>query len=347
MAKVRIGLIGLGFMGSTHFRIYKGMADAEIVAVADVDPAKRKGDISKVVGNIGNDDNSIPLDMTGITTYADGFDLIRDANVDVVDICCPTLYHSDYIVAALQAGKNVFAEKPFARNMEQAEKIAIAFKNSKGYLNFGMCVRAWPEYYYTRQEFQSGKYGKLFSATFRRLSPSVDGNAWENWFVDGNLSGGALLDMHLHDTDAIRFFFGRPKAVTSSGFKGGISKNGGVDHVITVYHFDDDALVEAEGAWMMSKNAPFEMSFILICEKATIRFDSNGLKIYWNSGEVETPTVEATTGWHKELAYFVDCVKNRITPDKYQDFESVFDGFKIVMAEQQSVDSKQRVEIKY
>ena len=104
MSKVRIGIIGLGFMGSTHFRIYRSLPNAEIVALADVDPAKRKGDISSVNGNIGNDDNSIPLDLTGVTTYENGFDLINDPNVDVVDICVPTPYHKDYMVAALKAG---------------------------------------------------------------------------------------------------------------------------------------------------------------------------------------------------------------------------------------------------
>ena len=66
MEKVRVGLIGLGFMGSTHFRIYEELEDAQIVALADIDPRKRAGDVSSVIGNIGNADNSQPLDMTGI-----------------------------------------------------------------------------------------------------------------------------------------------------------------------------------------------------------------------------------------------------------------------------------------
>ena len=53
MKTVRIGLIGFGFMGTTHFGVYKGLKNAQVVALADLDPAKRKGDISKVVGNIG------------------------------------------------------------------------------------------------------------------------------------------------------------------------------------------------------------------------------------------------------------------------------------------------------
>ena len=131
MEKVRIGLIGLGFMGSTHFRIYQELENAQLVALADIDPRKRAGDVSSVIGNIGNADNSQPLDMTGITTYESGYDLINDPNVDVVDICVPTPDHAGLIVAALNAGKHVMAEKPFARNLAQAEEIKAAFLISK------------------------------------------------------------------------------------------------------------------------------------------------------------------------------------------------------------------------
>ncbi|OQA85882.1 MAG: Inositol 2-dehydrogenase/D-chiro-inositol 3-dehydrogenase [Lentisphaerae bacterium ADurb.Bin242] len=345
MKKVRIGLIGLGFMGSTHFRIYEAMKDAQIVALADVDAAKRKGDVSKVVGNIGNADNSKPLNLTGVQVYKSGFDLVKDPNVDVVDICCPTPDHADYIIAALAAGKHVFSEKPLCRDLKQAARVEKAVKNTKQFVNFGMCVRAWPEYRYTYEQFKAGVYGKVLTATFRRLSPDIAGNAWQNWFMDGARSGGALLDMHLHDTDLVRYFFGRPTAVTSIGAN--IVSKGGTDHVITLYHFDNGALVEAEGGWSAPRTTPFEMTFQIICEKATVRLMAEGFKVYWKNGRVESPKVEATTGWHKELAYFVDCVRKGITPDKYQTFDDVLDSFKIAMAEQKSVDTGKKVTIKY
>ena len=209
MKQVKVGLIGLGFMGSTHFRIYEAMPNAKIVALADVDAKKRAGDISSVIGNIGNSDNSVPLCMDGINTYENAFDLINDPEVELVDICCPTPDHAKYILAALAAGKHVFAEKPLCRNREQEKEIGAAIANAKSFINFGMCVRAWPEYRYAWELFKSGKCGKMLTATFRRLSPSIDGNHWENWFMDKERSGGALLDMHLHDTDAICYFFGR------------------------------------------------------------------------------------------------------------------------------------------
>lgn len=86
MKHVKVGIIGFGFMGTTHWGVYRGLGNAKVVAIADVDPAKRGGDISKVVGNIGGGDNSKPLDLTGVKTYAEANDLIADPEVEIVDV---------------------------------------------------------------------------------------------------------------------------------------------------------------------------------------------------------------------------------------------------------------------
>ena len=338
MEKVRIGLIGLGFMGSTHFRIYEAMANAEVVALAEVDSAKRRGDISKVVGNIGNADNRIPLDLSGVKVYKDVLELVRDPAVEVVDICVPTEFHASYILAALAAGKHVHSEKPLCRTRAEADAIRAAVAQARGCFSVGLCVRCWPEYAYLNDEFKKGAFGKLLSATFRRLSPSIDGNNWENWFLDGRRSGGALLDMHTHDTDFICHLLGTPKAVTSVG-RTILSTNQGIDHVITFYDYGDGTVVEAEGCWGAPKATPFEMTFQVICEKATIRLMAEGFRVYWNDGRVEAPQVEATTGWHRELQYFVDCVQQGVKPDRYQTFDSVYQSYLVTLAEQASIDA--------
>ncbi|MEI8244899.1 MAG: Gfo/Idh/MocA family oxidoreductase [Lentisphaerota bacterium] len=347
--KVKIGIVGLGFMGTTHYGIYKSNSKAEVAAIADVDAAKRKGDIRKVIGNIGGGDNSKPLDLNGIKTYADGMDLINDPDVDVVDICVPTFLHCQYAVAALKAGKHVFCEKPLARNVKEAEAIIAEARKSDKFFSLGMCIRYWPEYSYARELYQSGKLGKLRSATFTRLSPSIAGNAWKNWFMDGKLSGGALLDLHLHDADAVRFFFGRPQAVTAFGTNSR-SSDGAMDHVITNYEFGDGALVAAEGGWAAAKGVPFEMSFQIICEKATIVFNAAGFKIYYENGRVEAPkpaNPALPTGWHEELDYFLGCVQKKQRPDKFITLEEMLDSMKIITAEQQSADKRKTVKIKY
>ncbi|MBR0242024.1 MAG: Gfo/Idh/MocA family oxidoreductase, partial [Kiritimatiellae bacterium] len=105
MKTVNRGIVGLGFMGTTHWGVYKGMKNARIVAVADVDAKKRRGDVSAVVGNIGGGDNSKPLDLAGVRVHERAAALIADPDVDVVDVCVPTPDHADIACAALAAGK--------------------------------------------------------------------------------------------------------------------------------------------------------------------------------------------------------------------------------------------------
>ncbi len=348
MAKVRIGIIGLGFMGTTHFGIHQMNPQAEVVAVADIDPVKLSGDISAVSGNIGTRDSD-QLDFTGIATYQDAYDLINNPNVDMVDICVPTFVHKKYAMAALLAGKHVFLEKPIARNLAEVEELAAAAKASGKNFNIGMCVRSWPEYFDARTRFKAGEFGALKSANFRRLSQSVDGGSWENWFMNNERSGSAMLDLHMHDIDQVRYFFGRPQAVTSFGARGVRSDNG-VDHVITNYDFGDGTLVVAEGGWAAGKTVPFEMSFQLICEKATVRFMGEGYKIYWEDGRIESPGVvdpKLPTGWHQELFYFVSCIVNGTKADKYQTIDEIVDSFKMYDAEVKSVESKKTVTVNY
>ena len=243
----------------------------------------------------------------------------------------------------------LFRSKPLCRNLEQAEEIKKAVEGSDKFFNVDMCVRAWPAYRHALVNYQAGKYGKMRAANFHRLSPCVDDGHWQDWFSYGELAGGALLDMHLHDTDFIATMFGNPKAVTANGIDGFVSKSG-IDHVITIYHYDDGALVSAEGTWGAPATAPFEMTFQIYCEKATLRLTPTDYTIYWTDGTVEKPELddkELPTGWHHQFKYFVDCVKNGVKPDKYQTFQSVYDAFKVIMAEQESIDKKQTIEIKY
>lgn len=348
MKKVKIGIVGLGFMGTTHFRIYRKLKNVEIAAISDVDPAKLAGDISKVIGNISEEDNSKPLNIDGVKTYSVVGDMLKDPSIDMVDICAPTPDHQKIAIEALESGKNVFCEKPVCRTLREVEALANFARKSGKFFNVGMCIRSWPEYYHVRNLYKEGKLGHVRSAFFRRLSPDITGNSWNNWFMDGKLSGGALLDLHLHDTDFIRFMFGRPKAVTSFGVNSVRSK-GGTDHVITNYHFDA-CMIAAEGGWCANRKVPFEMSFQMIFEKATVRLGGEGYKIYWENGDVESPQVGDSalpTGWHQELAYFVDCVEKNIRPEKYQNLDEIVDSFKIVTAEQESVDTGRTVTIKY
>jgi predicted dehydrogenase len=346
---INVGVIGLGFMGSTHFRIHQNHPLAKVVAVADIDEAKRKGDWRKVWGNIGDANNNDPVDMTGIQAYEDAFEMINNPNIDLVDICVPTYLHKQYVLAALKAGKNVMTEKPISRTGEDALEILEAYNKSGKSMVVGMCVRYWPEYQHAYQLIQSGKLGKIKTATFKRVSPNVAGNAWEDWYMNEKRSGGALLDLHLHDTDVIHYFFGKPKKVTSFGIKG-FRSDAGYDHIFTNYEYEENMLVFSEGSWAPATGTPFEMSFLIIGEKGTIRLSETGYKVIYEDGTVENPTPanpDLPTGWHVEIDYLLKCIAEGVKPEKYLTIEQMVDSITIVEAEAKSIAEKQTIEINY
>ena len=348
-ATIKVGIVGLGFMGSTHFRIYKDKPLAEIKAVADVDEAKLQGDWSKIIGNIGGADNMKPVNMAGIKTYKDAMDLINNPDIDLVDICLPTHLHAKYTIAALRAGKHVLCEKPMARELDEAREILAASQNASGFLMLGMCIRFWPEYQHAYQLVKSGKLGKIKSATFKRVSPSIAGTSWEDWFMKEKLSGGALLDLHLHDTDAIHYFFGKPKKVRSFGLKG-FRTDTGVDHVFTNYDFDDNMLVVAEGSWAPAGSTPFEMSFQIVGENATVRLSETGYKVIYEDGTIETPTPAKPglpTGWHAEIDYLLNCISQNKKPDDYMSIKEMVDSMAIVEAEKKSINENKTISVNY
>ena len=152
--KIKVGIIGLGFMGTTHFDIYRSSGKAGVVAVADTNAVKLRGDISSVVGNIGGGNNK-SLDLDGVSVYADGMELINDPAVELVDICLPVFLHKKFALAAINAGKHVLCEKPLAMNSADTAEIVAAAKNYNKCFMTGMCVRFWPEYRY--KKFRKGQ----------------------------------------------------------------------------------------------------------------------------------------------------------------------------------------------
>ena len=349
MEKVKIGIIGIGFMGSTHYHIHKSNSKAEVVAIADVDERKLKGDWSSIVGNIGGFDNN-NIDLTSVKTYKDGMELIADPDVETVDICVPTFLHEKYAVAALKAGKHVHLEKPIARNLTEAKNIVETAKKSGRKFSVGMCIRFWPEYRHAWELYKSGKIGKLVSATFKRVSPNIAGNAWEDWFMKSELSGGSLLDLHLHDIDEVINFFGKPDKVSAFGSKGFRSDSEGIDHAVAVYDFGNGTLVTTESGWDPASATPFEMSFQIVCENATIRLSETGYKIIWEDGTVEEPkpaSEDFPTGWHVELDYFLNCIINNENPDKYLDYDDMISGIALVEAAKKSIDNGETVKVNW
>jgi predicted dehydrogenase len=218
-------------------------------------------------------------------------------------------------------------------------------KQSRRVLQIGHCIRFWPEYVQARQIIRSGKYGKVKAASFRRLSASPAWS-WHNWMLDGSRSGGALMDLHIHDTDYVQYVFGMPKAVRTHGVVG---PSGKLDYVMTNYFYgNSDRVITAEGATIMRPSFGFEMSFNILLEHATVVYDYTRpvpFKLCLDKGEAIIPKVDKRSGHLLELIHFLKQAKGEAVP-KVLTPEDSLNSIKIILAEEQSATKGKEIPIK-
>jgi len=332
---VKVGLVGLGFMGQQHFVIYDAMAGVEVVAVCDRMPERVAAKAASIGGNIGE---TTELDLSAQSRYVSFPEMLESEELDAVDVCTPTYTHADLTVEALEAGAHVVCEKPMARTVQQCDRMIEAAQASDRLLFVAQCIRFWPEYEVLAGMVADGTLGKVRAARFTRQSPPPTW-ASENWLMDVDLSGGALLDLHIHDVDFILSVFGKPTGVLTRAVNG-------ADHVQTMYLYDDLACT-AEAGWVMPGSFPFEMGYQVLGEKGLLEFSlakAPALRFYPVDGEPYTPEFTPATGYQNELAYFMGCIERGEAPDRVPP-ESARDSVALIMAEAESVKTGGIVEV--
>jgi len=304
---LNIALIGCGFMGSMHAQIYTQLPEVCLLAVADrrVDMARAK------LNKLGL---SIPV-------YATLEELLaRHPNIAVVDICTPDDVHDADALLALGAGKHLFCEKPLSITLASVDRIIAKANAAKAFTQVGHCIRFWPEYQALRDFVRDNRGGRLLSLGLQRQAgrPSYSDGDWLN---QPKRSGGAALDLHIHDTDFVIALLGMPAAVTSRA----TFDYSGPSHIFTVYDLPGVAVC-AEGGWNYPARWGFRMAFQAVFENACIDFDSSKsptLSITWSDGAPEpmafiapaagkSATAEGNIaslgGYFNELQYFVASV---------------------------------------
>ncbi len=335
---IKIGVCGLGMMGLTHIDIYGAMDGVEVVAVADADEARLSG-ATKAAGNIEGQAQG-GLDYARVQKFSDAGDLIAQGDVDVVDICLPTPLHGRFALLAMAAKKHVLVEKPLCRTAQEAREFADAAQQAETIVMPAMCMRFWPGWDWLHDVVHTQKYGAVLGATFRRVVSHPGGR----FYLDGDQCGGALLDLHIHDTDFINYCFGKPQAVTSTGYS---KDSGAIDHVMTQYHYDDVPLVAAEGGWSMSEGYDFSMRYTVNFEKATACFDlarENPLMVFANGQDPQVITLAPEMGYNFEIAYFLECIREKKEPIQVT-LSSAAEALEIYEAELKSIETKQRVDV--
>ena len=323
----KVGIIGLGFIGKMHLGSLRKTGMAEIVAVADKEPANLGQGAAKA-GNIALDGD---LSLEGVKTYADGDDLLADPDVEVVLIAMPTHLHKEYVLKAIEAGKHIMCEKPFVRHTEEGEEILRALEGYEKNFMVLQCIRFWPAYAKAYELIKSGEYGKVVSAHFVRNSPKPTWS-WGNWLLANACGGGALVDLHIHDVDFVNYCFGKPAKIQAAGVPKGEE---GVGDIMAIYTYEDGPMVTLHGAWNFMPKFPFRMGFRMGLEEASFEFNSlldMNLHVYPSDGSVVVPEIDSADGYFLEEKYFFECIDKGEKPSLVTP-ESALDAIRLVEQE--------------
>jgi predicted dehydrogenase len=346
---LRVGIVGLGFMGMVHFHSYRKITNAQVLAICTPEPERRAGDWRGIKGNFGPAGEIV--DLTGVATYSEVDQLLADDNIDLVDITLPPALHADVCIKALAAGKQVFCEKPMALTIADCERMVPAAEQNKRLLLIGHVLPYFPEYRWARDVINSGQYGRLVGGSFKRViaDPKWLANYW-----NANQVGGPMLDLHVHDAHFIRLLFGLPVGVMSWGKQ----RDGLAEHWHTKFDYGSGGpSVHSVSGTINQQGRPFDHGFEIQLERATLCFEFaviNGAGAYLcpptllkEDGSIERPDLgdgDPMAAFEAELREVVTCIDQGRTSDTLG-ADLARDAIRLCHAEEASLHSGRSISL--
>ena len=347
---VRIGIVGLGYMGYTHFTAAAKLRGGKVTAISTRDPKKRAGDWSGISGNLGPSPSE-PVDLAKVTVHEDWRDLIADPHVDLVDVCLPTPLHEPVAVAAAGAGKHVLVEKPLAPDAAAAGRMVAAAESAGTLLMTAHVLPFFPEFRYLHEAVTKKKYGPLHALHLRRVIATPPGMT-QKMLAD---AGGWGADLHVHDDHLVCLLCGVPKAV----FARGLVRDGLLDHVHSQYVFGGAGggdgggpAVSCVSGGVAAKGHEFGHGFEAYFEKATLLFSAvnlggeftadRPLTVLSADGKVRQPSLKGGEEWFTPFAAELQAAVKGVKEGKAPAVLSgtlAADALRVVAAEAEAVRS--------
>lgn len=179
MKKLGVAVIGTGFWGKNHARIYKELANTNLVAICDVNAERAKTIAAQF----------------GVKAYTNSARMLKNQEIEAVSVCPWSTMLAKEALKALHAGKHVLVEKPMATNTKQAEKLLKTAQENGLHLTVGFLMRFIPGLQHIREAVETKKIGEWVCATAKRVSE------WPERIGDV----GVVKDTAIHDIDVMRY----------------------------------------------------------------------------------------------------------------------------------------------
>jgi UDP-N-acetylglucosamine 3-dehydrogenase len=302
MERLRIGVIGLGWFGEIHCDTIIGVPNLQLAGLCTRTPERLDALAAKY----------------GVRkTYRDYRDMLDDAEIDAVSVVTMWDQHTGPAVAALDAGKHVFLEKPMASTVADCDRIIAAAKRARGILLVGHICRFNPRYRMAKQAIAAGRIGRIVAMSSRRNIPA----AWTPQILN---KIGPIVGDAIHDTDLMLWFTGE-RIVSAYAQTVDVRGLKFPDIGQTMYRFAGGATATLETVWCMPEKTPFDID-----ERMSV-IGTDGLihiqDTFPNLGIVSRDKLHSpdTTYWpefdggrvgalKEEFAYFATCALEGKTP---------------------------------
>lgn len=300
---INIAILGAGRIGRLHAEVCNKIKNVDIVAIVDLDEEKGK-DLAS---------------LCEAKFYKNLDELLINENLDVVAVCTPTFTHLEAVKKIAKAGVNIFCEKPLALSLEEADLMINFIKKNKVKAIVAHVLRFWPEYCKAKEMIDNKVFGKISHIQCERLC-AIQNCDKGSWKTNEEESGGAALDLQIHDLDYLIWIFGEPTFLASSGV---YNKNlGGWSHINTLLKFENNVSGFINAGWDLVEGFPFTMILRVICEYGVIEWIYRSIKgykgrdkkfpltIYKSDGSNYVEKVGTADPYFREWEYFIDCIIN-------------------------------------
>lgn len=309
MNKIRIGVIGLGTMGSKHAEVFNDLADTEVKALVDLDIERAK----EIRQNLNID---API-------YQDYKQMLKANEVDAVAIALPDSMHKEPVMEALGAGKHVLVEKPLATTLDDCDQMIHFAEKQNKILMVNYTHRWAAQYYRTKEIVDSGKIGNIAMAYARKNDTIGVVKRWP-WLSESTPS--AFLSSH--DIDLVRWYMGcEAKSVYARAYAKVLKKIGydTLDVVQALVEFENGAIATFESGWIYPDTFPTATdSYIeLVGENGVIHIDRKSETLEYATPEVyEYPKLMISYrvngkiygAFRSCLEHFVECLQTGKEP---------------------------------
>ncbi len=305
---LQVALVGAGGMARTHAGCYATIPNTVLVGVMDI-----RGDAAQELAGLHS-----------AASFTDFEEMLNTLRPDIVDVCCPTPYHVEYVCRAAERAeelgvRGISTEKPMGRSLEDCDRMIAATEAAGIPLFIAQVVRFFPEFALMKQQVDAGAVGKPAAIRTRRGGRMP--RAWDDWYADFPRSGGLILDLIVHDFDWLRWTFGEVERVYARGV--GDTRLPAFDYALVTLRFKSGAIAHVEGTW--NDPSGFKVSVEIAGDTGLLEYNFNQpnnapfrsamAAVAGPGGGVDVPeSPVAVNPYQAELQHFCDCVEQGIAP---------------------------------